>query len=72
MDYIKPLRQKPKVMRILMDKDNQGDKKNINKINDKKSIFSFGDFRHDVMTKKEAKYYGSKISQKPKNFFNDK
>ena len=63
MDYIKPLRQKVKVMRILMDKNN-GD-------NNMKSIFSIGDFRHNVMTKNDAKYYGNKVSQKPKNFFNE-
>lgn len=35
-----------------------------------KSIFSIGDFRHNVQTKEEADYYGSMVPHAPKSFFN--
>ena len=34
-----------------------------------RSIFSYQDFRNNVNTDREAKFYGSKVSQKPKRFF---
>ena len=40
-----------------------------NKYNPQRSIFSYMDFRHNVVTKEQAEYYGSLVSQSPKKFF---
>ena len=69
VEYNYPLRQKPKKIMIYVDKDiNPKRLKPIN-FNPNKSIFNFGDFRHDVRTQDEANYYGSQVSQMPKKFF---
>ena len=34
-----------------------------------KSVFSYFDFRNNVLTRKEEDYYNSKVSQLPKGFF---
>ena len=34
----------------------------------KKSVFSIGDFRHNVVTAEEAEYYSKEVSSKPKKF----
>ena len=63
-----PVGTKSKKMMMLVDK-----KLNIKKKPDgydpSRSIFSFQDFRHAVMTKKEHEFYDSLVSQKPKSFF---
>lgn len=41
---------------------------NDKKCNDNKSIFSIGDYRHNLAMKQEADLYSSKVSQLPKNF----
>lgn len=46
---------------IFVDKDNLENKN--------KSIFSFGDFRHNVMTKSQSELFEKGISMKPKRFF---
>ena len=33
-----------------------------------KSVFSYTDFRNNVLTKKQADYYNSKVNQLPKQF----
>ena len=60
-----PIKQKAKGMMIWVDKD-INEKSNTNP---EKSIFSFMDFRNNVVTKKEAEYYGSLVPQVPKKFF---
>ena len=64
-----PIKQKCKKLMVFVDKDINPPK--IKKLNyDKnRSIFSYGDFRHNVVTKKEHEYYDSKVSQEPKKFF---
>jgi hypothetical protein len=34
-----------------------------------KSIFSIGDYRHNIFSKEEADLYAKKVSKLPKNFF---
>ena len=69
MEYNNPLRQKANKMMVYVDKDINPKKLKPLKLNKNKSVFNFGDFRHDVMTKKEAQLYGSQVSQSPKKFF---
>jgi hypothetical protein len=51
---------------MLVDKD-INDLKNPIKTN--RSVFAISDYRHDIRLKEEADLYSSKVSQKPKNFF---
>jgi hypothetical protein len=51
---------------VLVDKQ-FNEKKFIN--SDTKSIFSIGDYRHNLNFNNEVNMYSSKISQKPKKFF---
>ena len=69
MEYNNPLRQKANKMMVYVDKDINPKILKPIKLNKNKSVFNFGDFRHDVMTKKEAQLYGSQVSQSPKKFF---
>ena len=69
VEYNYPLRQKPNKMMIYVDKDINYKRLKPIDDNPNKSVFNFGDFRHDVMTKNESQYYGSKVSQLPKKFF---
>ena len=64
-----PIRQKCKKQMVFVDKELNP--KKIRPINyDKnKSIFSYGDFRNNVVTKPEHIYYDSKVSKSPKKFF---
>ena len=64
-----PIKQKCKKMMMFVDKDINPPKNKIMKYDKNRSIFSYGDFRHNVVTKKQHKYYDSQVSQKPKNFF---
>ena len=70
IEYNNPVKQKTKRMMAFVDKD-----LNLNNIKTKtydydstRSIFSYQDFRNNVNTDREAKFYGSKVSQKPKRF----
>lgn len=63
-----PLGKKDKKMMILVDK-NINLKTKLNRYNPNRSIFSFQDFRHGVMTEKDKIYYDSLVSQEPKKFF---
>ena len=64
-----PIKQKCKKMMTFVDKDINPPKNKVLKYNKNKSIFSYGDFRNNVHSKKEHEYYDSKVSQKPKKFF---
>ena len=50
---------------MLVDK-NMNDKKSINQ-SERKSIFSIGDFRHNLLYKEQADFYSSTVSKLPKN-----
>ena len=67
-----PIRQKAKEMVAYVDKDINP--KKLNPINchlnnPLKSVFSLGDFRHNIRIKSNVSFYGNQISQKPKQFF---
>ena len=64
-----PIKQKCTKLMAFVDKDiNPPKNKNIN-YNKNKSVFSYGDFRNNVVTKQQHEYYDSKVSQIPKKFF---
>ena len=64
-----PIKQKCKKLMVFVDKDINPPKNKILNYDKNKSIFSYGDFRHNVVTKKQHEYYDSKVSQEPKQFF---
>ena len=67
-----PFSSKNKKMRALVDKNLNLTKSQImknNGVDESRSIFSFQDFRNNVITKKEREFYDSKVSQVPKQFF---
>lgn len=53
---------------VWIDKDNII--KNRTKYDENRSIFNYGDFRHNLPTKELARKYDSLVSQKPRQFFN--
>ena len=64
-----PIKQKAKKLIVFVDKDlNPSKIKSVNYY-PKRSIFSLGDFRNNVPTKKEKDIYDAKVSQLPKKFF---
>ena len=69
IEYNYPLRQKATKLMTYVDKDVNPKRLKPIKYNANKSVFNFGDFRHDVMTQKQAKEYGSQVSQFPRKFF---
>lgn len=69
VEYNYPLKQKPKRIMAFVDKDlNQKKLVPIN-YNPSRSVFNLQDFRHNLITKNETTYYGSKVSQLPRKFF---
>lgn len=64
-----PTKQKAKQLLSLVDIDLNPSKIKPPEINPKKSVFSYCDFRNNVLTKKEHEFYDSKVSQSPKKFF---
>lgn len=66
-----PEKSKAKKMMIWVDKDLNQHKPILTEVpyDPSKSIFSLGDFRQNVITKEETKYFNSRVSQKPKKFF---
>ena len=64
-----PIKQKCKKQMALVDINLNPKKHKILKINNNRSIFSYGDFRNNVITKNQHTYFDSKVSQKPKKFF---
>ena len=69
IEYNNPVKTKTKRMMAFVDKDLNLKRINTLIYNPERSIFNYQDFRNDVMTKKEAKDYGEKVSQQPKRFF---
>ena len=65
-----PIRQKCKKQMVFVDKELNPNKIKALDFNKNKSIFSYGDFRNNVITKEQHIYYDSKVSQSPKLFFN--
>ena len=63
-----PTKQKAKQLLCYVDKDLNPSKIKPPEKNKMKSIFSYYDFRNNVLTKKEHEYYDSKVSQLPKQF----
>ena len=64
-----PIRQRCKRQMVFVDKDINPPKNKSLQYDKNKSIFSYGDFRNNVLTKKQHEYYDSKVSQLPKKFF---
>jgi hypothetical protein len=64
-----PIKQKCKKLMVFVDKDINPPKNKILNYDKNRSIFNLGDFRHNVVTKKQHVYYDSKVSQEPKKFF---
>ena len=64
-----PIRQKCKKLMVFVDKDINPPKNKVLSYDKNKSIFSYGDFRNNVVTKKEHELYDKKVSQVPKKFF---
>ena len=63
-----PTKQKAKQLLSYVDKDLNPSKIKPPEKNSMKSIFSYNDFRNNVLTKKEHEYYDSKVNQLPKQF----
>ena len=53
-------------MMLWVDKNINPDKHN--QVKENKSVFSVGDFRHNLLLKEQADYFSSKVSQNPKSF----
>jgi len=49
---------------MLVDKNTNNPKDTLN--NPNKSIYSLGDFRHELVMKDETEFYSSQVSQLPK------
>ena len=64
-----PIKQKCKKLMVFVDKDLNPPKNKILNYDKKRSIFSYGDFRNNVYSKKQHEYYDSKVNQMPKKFF---
>ena len=64
-----PIKQKCKKLMAFVDKDINPPKNKILSYDKNKSIFSYGDFRNNVVTKKDQEFYDKKVSQTPKKFF---
>ena len=69
IEYNNPIKQRGKKQMAIVDKDLNLNQLKPIKFNPARSVFSYQDFRNDVVTKEDAKYYGGKVSQKPKKFF---
>ena len=61
-----PIKQKCKKLMLFVDKELNFPKDKLTEYNPNKSVFSFLDFRHNVVTKKEYEIYNKKVSQEPK------
>ena len=76
IDFIKSNRkysQDPKIIRYInsdVDKELNPSKVKPPDYNPMKSVFSYCDFRNNVLTKEQHEYFDSKVSQLPKQFLN--
>ena len=65
-----PMKQKAKQLIVLVDKDlNPSKIKNLD-YSPERSVFNYGDFRNNVFSQKEKELYDSKVSQRPRQFYN--
>lgn len=64
-----PIKQKAKGLTVLVDKNLNPPKNKYTLYNPEKSIFSFGDFRNNVVSEEERKFNDDKVSKLPKKFF---
>ena len=64
-----PIKQKAKKLIVFVDKELNPSK--IKRVDyfPNRSIFTYGDFRNNVLTKTEKDLFDSKVSQKPRKFF---
>ena len=63
-----PTKQKAKQLLIYVDKELNPSKIKPPDYNKMRSIFSYCDFRNNVLTKKQHEYYDSKVNHSPKQF----
>ena len=70
IEYNNPVKQKPKKMMAFVDKDINPKKLKPIDYNPNRSVFNLNDFRHNLLFKNETNFYGSKVSQLPRTFFN--
>ena len=64
-----PIKQKAKKLIVFVDKELNPSKIKTVNYNPVRSVFNYGDFRNNVLTKKEKDIYDAKVSQKPRKFF---
>ena len=64
-----PIKQKAKKLIVFVDKELNPSKIKSVDYNPARSVFNYGDFRNNVLTKKDKDFYDSKVSQKPRKFF---
>ena len=64
-----PIKQKAKKLIVFVDKELNPSKIKKVDYNPSRSVFSYGDFRNNVLTKTEKDLFDSKVSQKPRKFF---
>lgn len=64
-----PIKQKCRKQMSLVDKDINFPKLKKIEIDKNRSIFNYGDFRHNVLTKEMHEYHDHKVSQIPRKFF---
>ena len=69
IEYNYPVKQKPKKIMAFVDKELNPKRLKPIEYNTYRSVFNLNDFRHNVITKNDANYYGSKVSQLPRKFF---
>ncbi len=67
VDYY-PTKQKAKQLLVYVDRELNPSKIKPPEFNKSKSIFSYNDFRNNVLTKEQHEYYDSKVNQMPKQF----
>ena len=68
-EYNNPVKQKGKKQMAFVDKELNMNKFKFSEYDPARSVFSYQDFRNNVMTKNDAKIYGEKVNQTPKQFF---
>ena len=61
-----PIRQKCKKLMVFVDKELNFPKDKLTEYNPNKSVFSYLDFRNNVVTKKEHEFYDKKVNRMPK------
>ena len=67
-EYI-PIKQKAKRLVVFVDKELNPSRLKSVDFDPSRSVFNYGDFRNNVLSKKEKDLYDNKVSQKPRKFF---